>query len=222
MSLLYLLVVGVLVFAIFYVALAATRIISLRPNIELGSYDTCFNLVTTEVLRSQIDDTVTFQQSFVGQSDKTSFAPGYPAIEIICSHVTKWVHVIETNGQRQYHDKNSSLCDNNETWLFVDVSKESRTQGCPFYASGSTFRDNPAWGILPHKNFYWRGRVFGLAMQDGKLYPLLGLEWGFRFSRWSVRPTPISPRQLNGSDWRKLLPSLNSCYQQQFGLRDSH
>ncbi|GAL24763.1 hypothetical protein JCM19239_7363 [Vibrio variabilis] len=222
MPLLYMLVVGGVIFVAFYISLAAIRIISLRPNIESGSYDSCFNLAAAKVLRSQFDNTVTFEQSFVGHSDSTSFAPGYPAIKITCSNVTEWLHVVETNGPRQNHGKNSSLCDNSETWVFVDVSEESRAKDCPFYASGGTFRDNPAWGILPHKDLYWRGRAFGLVMQDGKLYPLLGLEWGFRFNRWSVKPTPIYPRQLNRSDWQKLIPSLNRCYQQhQFCLRSS-
>ncbi|MGF1694004.1 hypothetical protein [Photobacterium kagoshimensis] len=182
----------------------------LSTNIENGSYEKCFNdsnLKNFTYRSWSGGDQLAVR--FVDSGNKACFAPRFPSIEVTSPRVTHWIHIVSTNGSAQLTGKHSSFGSNVRGWQFVDVgSQNHRDNGIPFYSVNTAFRDNPAWSVAPHVTLDWVGTVFGLSEQDGVLYPVGGLSWGFTLQQWTLEPKAILPKVVDKEAWLAVMDDL--------------
>ncbi|ELR63095.1 hypothetical protein C942_04109 [Photobacterium marinum] len=204
----------VVVFTVLYGSFDFYRSSYLSTNIENGSYEKCFNDSNLKSFnyRSWGEGDL-LAVRFVDSGNKGCFAPKFPSIEVTSPQVTHWIHIVSTNGNVQLSGKHSSFGSNGRGWQFVDVGSQSqRDSSIPFYSVNTAFRDNPAWSVAPHVTLDWVGTVFGLSEQDGVLYSVGGLSWGFTLQQWTLEPKAIPPQVVDKEAWLAVVDDLAKEY----------
>ena len=140
--------------------------------------------------------------------------PGFPRLIVEHPKATNWVQIISVSMpysfvSQEFHSWMHQLKDNNQNWVFLDLSDENRQQKKPFYNNSSTnlFHDNPSWQALDKSYFSnkrtWKAYLYALDDNGSKKLdrPLVCIEWGFIQKKHSSVLTSLFPKKCSMKMW---------------------
>jgi hypothetical protein len=155
-----------------------------------------------------------FKIYFLPNSPLKAYNPLFPIIEIkVNNKINKkpvYFQIVRYKGSQSYDlgfYKERYMNEDLNTNTFIDTINDNKLDNYPYYTCEHIFTDSPLWY---HANFLnimpldkWIANVYAI-IDDGKNITVLGgINWGFKFIRWSIIPIAIHPTALGINDFKK-------------------